>query len=70
MQVDTWKYRSGKSGYGCNWHIRDFNTGKTLMRATRLVFNYMQRVQFRCVLALCFTFIDIGILVVLCAVYM
>ncbi|KAJ0006895.1 hypothetical protein Pint_29925 [Pistacia integerrima] len=36
VQVDVWKYMSGRKGLRGDWLIRDFNTGKTLIRATSL----------------------------------
>ncbi|KAK2651400.1 hypothetical protein Ddye_011256 [Dipteronia dyeriana] len=35
IQIDTWMYESGTNGYGRDWHVQDFKTGKTLTRATR-----------------------------------
>ncbi|XP_031259936.1 palmitoyl-acyl carrier protein thioesterase, chloroplastic-like [Pistacia vera] len=34
VQVDVWKYMSGRKGLRGDWLIRDLNTGKTLIRAT------------------------------------
>ncbi|KAL5823046.1 hypothetical protein ACOSQ3_020988 [Xanthoceras sorbifolium] len=34
IQIDTWMYASGKNGLGRDWHVQDFKTGKTLIRAT------------------------------------
>ncbi|KAJ4718298.1 Acyl-[acyl-carrier-protein] hydrolase [Melia azedarach] len=35
IQVDTWKYRSGKIGVGFDWNVRDSKTGESIIRATR-----------------------------------
>ncbi|KAJ3683610.1 hypothetical protein LUZ60_013837 [Juncus effusus] len=34
VQVDTWVGSSGKNGMRRDWHIRDYNTGETILRAT------------------------------------
>ncbi|XP_044508958.1 palmitoyl-acyl carrier protein thioesterase, chloroplastic-like [Mangifera indica] len=36
VQVDGWKYRSGRKGLRRDWLIQDLKTGKTLIRATSL----------------------------------
>ncbi|KAG6539024.1 palmitoyl-acyl carrier protein thioesterase, chloroplastic-like isoform X2 [Zingiber officinale] len=34
VEVDTWVAASGKNGMRRDWHVRDFRTGQTVMRAT------------------------------------
>ncbi|KQK19906.1 palmitoyl-acyl carrier protein thioesterase, chloroplastic [Brachypodium distachyon] len=34
VQVDTWVASSGKNGMRRDWHIRDYNSGQTILRAT------------------------------------
>ncbi|XP_074579950.1 palmitoyl-acyl carrier protein thioesterase, chloroplastic-like [Curcuma longa] len=34
VQVDTWVASSGKNGMRRDWHIRDYHTGQTILRAT------------------------------------
>lgn len=34
VEVDTWVGASGKNGMGRDWHVRDIQTGKTIMSAT------------------------------------
>lgn len=35
VEVDTWVAASGKNGMRRDWHVRDYRTGQTVMRATR-----------------------------------
>ncbi|KAJ0074971.1 hypothetical protein Patl1_34434 [Pistacia atlantica] len=34
VEVDVWNYMAGRKGLRCDWLIREFNTSKTLIRAT------------------------------------
>ncbi|KAG6473831.1 palmitoyl-acyl carrier protein thioesterase, chloroplastic-like [Zingiber officinale] len=34
VQVDTWVASSGKNGMRRDWHVRDYRTGQTVLRAT------------------------------------
>ncbi|XP_062197770.1 palmitoyl-acyl carrier protein thioesterase, chloroplastic-like [Phragmites australis] len=34
VQVDTWVAASGKNGKRRDWHIRDYNSGRTILKAT------------------------------------
>ncbi|WOL14019.1 hypothetical protein Cni_G22799 [Canna indica] len=34
VEVDTWVAPSGKNGMRRDWHVRDYGTGKTVMKAT------------------------------------
>ncbi|OAY82927.1 palmitoyl-acyl carrier protein thioesterase, chloroplastic-like isoform X2 [Ananas comosus] len=34
VEVDTWVDASGKNGMRRDWHVRDFNTGQTILKAT------------------------------------
>lgn len=36
VEVDTWVAASGKNGMRRDWHVRDCQTGQTIMRASRL----------------------------------
>lgn len=72
VEVDSWVAPSGKNGMRRDWHVRDYRTGKTVLRATRLVsaFSFtdslMQRQQFAIVHLLMFFFF----LQMLCGLYM
>jgi hypothetical protein len=35
VQVDTWVAAAGKNGMRRDWHVRDYNSGRTILRATR-----------------------------------
>lgn len=35
IEVDTWVGSHGKNGMRRDWHIRDYNSGQTILRATR-----------------------------------
>jgi len=39
VQVDTWVAAAGKNGMRRDWHVRDYNSGRTILRATRYVFH-------------------------------
>ena len=39
VQVDTWVAAAGKNGMRRDWHVHDYNSGRTILRATRYVFN-------------------------------
>jgi fatty acyl-ACP thioesterase B len=39
VQVDTWVAAAGKNGMRRDWHVRDYNSGRTILRATRFVFH-------------------------------
>uniref|UniRef100_A0ACD5XQP2 Uncharacterized protein n=1 Tax=Avena sativa TaxID=4498 RepID=A0ACD5XQP2_AVESA len=34
VQVDTWVASAGKNGMRRDWHVRDYNSGQTILRAT------------------------------------
>uniref|UniRef100_A0A0E0GAE4 Acyl-[acyl-carrier-protein] hydrolase n=1 Tax=Oryza nivara TaxID=4536 RepID=A0A0E0GAE4_ORYNI len=34
VQVDTWVAAAGKNGMRRDWHVRDYNSGRTILRAT------------------------------------
>uniref|UniRef100_A0A0D9WLP4 Acyl-[acyl-carrier-protein] hydrolase n=1 Tax=Leersia perrieri TaxID=77586 RepID=A0A0D9WLP4_9ORYZ len=34
VQVDTWVAAAGKNGMRRDWHVRDYNSGQTILRAT------------------------------------
>ncbi|GJN29677.1 hypothetical protein PR202_gb17927 [Eleusine coracana subsp. coracana] len=34
VQVDTWVAGAGKNGMRRDWHVRDYNSGRTILRAT------------------------------------
>jgi len=36
VEIDTWVGKHGKNGMRRDWHIRDYNTGQTILRATSL----------------------------------
>nr|WUR05676.1 fatty acyl-ACP thioesterase B-type [Zea mays subsp. mays] len=36
VQVDTWVAAAGKNGMRRDWHVRDENSGRTILRATRV----------------------------------
>ncbi|TVU23702.1 hypothetical protein EJB05_26081 [Eragrostis curvula] len=36
VQVDTWVAASGKNGMRRDWHVRDYNSGRTILRATSI----------------------------------
>ncbi|KAJ6819828.1 palmitoyl-acyl carrier protein thioesterase, chloroplastic-like [Iris pallida] len=36
VEVDTWVGASGKNGMGRDWHVRNIQTGRTIMRATSI----------------------------------
>lgn len=38
VNVETWVGPSGKNGMFRDWHVQDFNSGQTILRATRLAF--------------------------------
>lgn len=39
VQVDTWVAAAGKNGMRRDWHVRDYNSGRPILRATRLGFH-------------------------------
>ena len=39
VQVDTWVAAAGKNGMRRDWHVHDYNSGRTILRATRYVFH-------------------------------
>jgi fatty acyl-ACP thioesterase B len=39
VQVDTWVAGAGKNGMRRDWHVRDYNSGHTILRATRYEFH-------------------------------
>ena len=46
VQVDTWVAAAGKNGMRRDWHVRDYNSGRTILRATRFGFHLVLHLLF------------------------